>query len=60
MADKQEFGIGLIGLGIGQQHLLGYQLTGHSLPTRDAIYSTRTRRFAFKARKELSTGIVMI
>ena len=25
MADKQEFGIGLIGLGIGQQHLLGYQ-----------------------------------
>ena len=25
MADKREFGIGLIGLGIGQQHLLGYQ-----------------------------------
>ena len=25
MADTQEFGIGLIGLGIGQQHLLGYQ-----------------------------------
>ena len=25
MTDKQEFGIGLIGLGIGQQHLLGYQ-----------------------------------
>ena len=25
MADKQEFGIGLIGLGIGHQHLLGYQ-----------------------------------
>ena len=23
--NKQEFGIGLIGLGIGQQHLLGYQ-----------------------------------
>ena len=28
MADKQEFGIGLIGLGIGQQHLLGYQRRG--------------------------------
>ena len=25
MASKQAFGIGLIGLGIGQQHLLGYQ-----------------------------------
>lgn len=25
MADKRAFGIGLIGLGIGQQHLLGYQ-----------------------------------
>ena len=25
MADPQKFGIGLIGLGIGQQHLLGYQ-----------------------------------
>ncbi|MDE0552766.1 MAG: Gfo/Idh/MocA family oxidoreductase, partial [Candidatus Poribacteria bacterium] len=25
MTDKQELGIGLIGLGIGQQHLLGYQ-----------------------------------
>ena len=25
MADPQAFGIGLIGLGIGQQHLLGYQ-----------------------------------
>ena len=25
MTDKQEFGIGLVGLGIGQQHLLGYQ-----------------------------------
>ena len=25
MASNQEFGIGLIGLGIGQQHLLGYQ-----------------------------------
>ena len=28
MADKQEVGIGLIGLGIGQQHLLGYQRQG--------------------------------
>ena len=28
MADTQEFGIGLIGLGIGQQHLLGYQRRG--------------------------------
>ena len=28
MADPQEFGIGLIGLGIGQQHLLGYQSRG--------------------------------
>ena len=28
MADLQEFGIGLIGLGIGQQHLLGYQSRG--------------------------------
>jgi predicted dehydrogenase len=25
MANLQDFGIGLIGLGIGQQHLLGYQ-----------------------------------
>jgi len=28
MAGTQEFGIGLIGLGIGQQHLLGYQSKG--------------------------------
>lgn len=28
MTSKQEFGIGLIGLGIGQQHLLGYQRQG--------------------------------
>ena len=28
MASKREFGIGLIGLGIGQQHLLGYQRQG--------------------------------
>ena len=28
MAGTQEFGIGLIGLGIGQQHLLGYQRRG--------------------------------
>ena len=31
MANLQDLGIGLIGLGIGQQHLLGYQrkeLTG--------------------------------
>ena len=28
MTSKQEFGIGLIGLGIGQQHLLGYQAQG--------------------------------
>ena len=28
MASKQECGIGLIGLGIGQQHLLGYQRQG--------------------------------
>ena len=28
MASTQEFGIGLIGLGIGQQHLLGYQSRG--------------------------------
>ncbi len=28
MANIQEFGIGLIGLGIGQQHLLGYQRRG--------------------------------
>ncbi len=28
MAGTQEFGIGLIGLGIGQQYLLGYQSKG--------------------------------
>ena len=28
MTNEQEFGIGLIGLGIGQQHLLGYQHRG--------------------------------
>ena len=59
MADKQEFGIGLIGLGIGQ-HLLGYQLTGHSLPTRDATYNTHTRKFASKVRKGLSLETAMI
>ncbi|HIM10472.1 TPA: Gfo/Idh/MocA family oxidoreductase [Candidatus Poribacteria bacterium] len=28
MKDRNEYGIGLIGLGIGQQHLLGYQANG--------------------------------
>ena len=31
MANTQEYGIGLIGLGIGQQHLLGYQRRGLSV-----------------------------